>query len=224
MHSRYYDRSSIAEAVAAGHHREVIGGLWDELGNLQLNFLVNRGVKPTHRVLDIGCGSLRFGVRAVEYLNAGMYWGTDLSQDLIEAGYDEEIVPAGLSWKLPRANLLTDAEFEFRGIPGQIDVVIAQSVFTHLPIDLLRTCLSNLAGHVEGRCTFFATFFVVDDVDLGGPFRHEPGAVVTHQDSDPYHHSLTQIAGAAQGSPWSIEYIGDWGHPRSQQMVAFHKE
>jgi hypothetical protein len=23
--------------------------------------------------------------------------------------------------------------------------------------------------------------------------------------------------------PWEVEYIGEWGHPRGQRLVAFHR-
>jgi hypothetical protein len=42
--SRYYDADAITRAVAEGRHRDVIGGLWDEMGELQLDFLRANGL------------------------------------------------------------------------------------------------------------------------------------------------------------------------------------
>jgi hypothetical protein len=56
MLSRYYDKTAIEAEVAAGRHRESVGGLWDEIGELQADFLMSRGLRPHHRLLDIGCG------------------------------------------------------------------------------------------------------------------------------------------------------------------------
>ena len=39
-----------------------IGGLWDQMGQHQFDFLKKKGLKPQHKLLDIGCGSLRGGV------------------------------------------------------------------------------------------------------------------------------------------------------------------
>jgi hypothetical protein len=62
IHSMYYDQRGLAERVSNGEHRAVVGGMWDELGALQLDFLRARGLRPDSRLLDIGCGSLRLGV------------------------------------------------------------------------------------------------------------------------------------------------------------------
>lgn len=42
-------------------HRIAVGGMWDEIGKLQFEFMVKQGLKPHHKFLDIGCGSLRGG-------------------------------------------------------------------------------------------------------------------------------------------------------------------
>jgi hypothetical protein len=52
-----------------------VGGMWEEIGKLQLDFLVNQGLRPTHKFLDIGCGTLRGGRHFIRYLDAGNYAG-----------------------------------------------------------------------------------------------------------------------------------------------------
>ena len=221
MVTSYDDKDAIATAVRHGAHRDLIGGLWEEIGSLQLEFLKSNGLKKGSRLLDIGCGSLRLGVRAVDFLDSGHYWGTDLNESLLDAGYEKEIVPAGLTDKLPRENLVTDGDFGFPGIPQEVNFAIAQSLFTHLPLNHLRVCLTNLAEHVTGDCTFFATFFIVPEAELAQSFRHEPGAITSYPHRDPYHYCLADIFHAAFQTPWEVAYLGDWSHPRAQKMVAF---
>jgi len=72
-------------------HREYIGGLWDEVGSLQFNFLCAQGLRPEHRLLDIACGSLRLGVRAIPYLETGHYLGLDKESGLVAAGLENEL-------------------------------------------------------------------------------------------------------------------------------------
>src|SRR6516164_2727494 len=88
MASRYYDKAVFEPAMRAGLYRELVGGSWDEIGQLQLDFLVARGLMPHHRLLDVGCGSLRAGVKVVRYLDPGHYAGIDLHESLLDAGYD----------------------------------------------------------------------------------------------------------------------------------------
>lgn len=216
--SSYYDENAMRATVAQKKHRAIIGGLWDELGTLQLNFLKSQGLQPQHRLLDIGCGCLRLGVPAVAFLNAGNYFGTDLNEAFLDAGYSDEILPAELGWKLPRSHLVTDREFTFSGIPKHIDFAIAQSVFTHLPLNHMRLCLARLAEHLEGPCTFFFTVFLAPEGQEMKPLEQYPG-IVTHPHKDPYHYTTEDILHAAAGLPWDIDVVGSWNHPRNQTMV-----
>ena len=34
------------EQIRAGEHRDLIGGLWEELGELQFKFLLSAGLRP----------------------------------------------------------------------------------------------------------------------------------------------------------------------------------
>ena len=225
MPSYYYDQQTIKAAIERGAHRDVIGGMWDEIGSLQMDFLKANGLMPEHKLLDIGCGSLRLGVRAAEFLEPGNYWGTDLSSALLDAGYEKEICPAGLSARLPRAQLVTDEDFKFVGVPARIDFAVAQSVFTHLTFNHLRLCLANLARHVTSPCNFFFTVFTPpDDLPVTDSHQQPRGGILTHPHRDPYHYAVADLYHAAAGTPWSVEFIGDWGHPRNQMMVKARKD
>lgn len=222
--STYYDAGAIASAIKRGEHRNVIGGMWDEIGELQLAFLRKVGMTCDSHLLDIGCGSLRLGVRAVDYLNYGRYWGTDLNQALLEAGYAREIIPAGLEEKLPRLQLITDEEFQFKAVPNEIDFAIATSVFTHLPLNHLRLCLTNLGQHVKTPCTFLFTIFTPPDgLPVTQSHVQSRGGKVTHPHRDPFHYTMSDVQHAAVGTPWSITFVGDWEHPRNQMMVKAQK-
>ena len=46
-HYSHYDAlENMKKAVADGHHRADIGGMWDELGALQKRFLLSQGLSP----------------------------------------------------------------------------------------------------------------------------------------------------------------------------------
>jgi hypothetical protein len=221
--SQYYDEAAIRAQVARGDHRSVVGGLWQEIGQLQFDFLKGRGLQPAHRLLDIGCGCLRGGVHFVRYLDSGNYFGTDLSQALLDAGL-EEIAANGLVEKLPRGNLVLDAEFSFAGLPPQFEFAIAVSVFTHLPLNLIRVCLERLAPELVNGGLFYATFFeIADDFPTWRTAEHRPGGVVTTGAGDPYHYRLADFLYVAKGLPWQVRPIGDFGHPRGQRMLEFEK-
>ena len=113
--SAYHDVDLMRDRIALGEHRDVVGGLWDELGALQFDFLRAQGLEPPDRLLDVGCGALRAGVKLVPYLEPGGYYGIDLRQELLDAGYEREIAPLGLEDRLPRENLAANGAFDATG-------------------------------------------------------------------------------------------------------------
>lgn len=221
MENRFCDHAAISLAVSEGRHREVIGGLWDEIGRHQFDFMVSRGLKPHHRLLDFGCGSLRGGVHFVRYLDPSHYFGCDINQSLLDAGYDREIVPAGLSEKLPRNNLMCGADGDGLSNFGvKFDCALALSLFTHMTFNNIRVCLERLAPVMKPQGRFFATFFELPSGHVScDPFNS--GRAITYGDQDPYHYRPTDMCEAAATSPWQAKYIGDFGHARGQMMMAY---
>jgi len=51
---------------------------------VQYEFMLQRGLKPSHRFLDLGCGALRGTIRLVDYLNNGNFFGADISVGLLK--------------------------------------------------------------------------------------------------------------------------------------------
>ena len=221
--SSYYIKGWIQKAVSEGRHREVIGGRWDEIGTLQRDFLIDHGLQPQHTLLDIGCGSLRLGQKIVAYLYPGNYWGTDLSSDLLEVGYTHEIVGHGLDSRLDRDHLIVDGEFRFSGVPGHVDMAIAQSVFTHLPCDYLRLCLQRLGAHCTGACTFYFTVFMPAPGQDPSKACQQDDGFSSFPDRDPFHYTHEDLLRAAERLPWEITVIGEWNHPRNQKMICARK-
>lgn len=222
--SPYYDLKCAAEVVKDGQHRAWVGGLWEEIGQLQFDFLVNRGLRPDMRLLDVGCGCLRGGVHFVRYLNSGNYYGIDISQELMNAGRDRELGPLGLKEKLPLQNLSCRSDFHAGHFGVQFDIAIAQSLFTHLPINHIRLCIARLAEVVRLGGTLYATiFWCSPDQDWSEPIFHPRGGITSHPADDPYHYRTRDIVDCAAELPWDVEMIGDWGHPRDQVMVALRR-
>jgi cyclopropane fatty-acyl-phospholipid synthase-like methyltransferase len=196
--------------------------MWQELGALQLSFLKARGLRPEHRLLDLGCGSLRGGVHYVRYLEPGHYYGLDLSQALLDAGYNIELAEAGVQEKCPRSHLLVDDGFRAERFGVAFDRAIAVSVFTHMSFNKIRQALEKLAPVMAPGGIFYATTFECpEDRPTNEPIVH--GEITTYPDRDPYHYRPSDLEHAARGLPFRVRRIGHWGHPRGQFMTAFVK-
>jgi SAM-dependent methyltransferase len=217
----YENTEEIRRAVSEGRHREVVGGKWDEIGRLQLDFLIAKGLSPSSTLIDIGCGCLRGGVHFISYLDDNLYFGIDSNASLLEAGYDLELKALDLQQKLRRENLICNDEFNFESIERSFDFAIAQSLFTHLPQNHIRLCLRRLSKKMPICGRFYATFFqVAEDHPIGESFDHL-GQITTSETKDPYHYRFSDIIRLCEGLPWSVKLHGDWGHPRGQQMIEF---
>lgn len=141
--------------------------------------LLDHGMTPDDHLLDIGCGSLRLGHKAVPFLHPGHYWGTDASLALMRHGRLTELPDPD---RLPEDHLVEDANFTFPGVPDTITLAIAFGVFTHLPHADLATALTNLRRFPNLRATLFTVF--LSDAPT---FTRQPDGVVTHSDRPPYH-------------------------------------
>lgn len=213
-----YGKQLTAEEIAAGHHRELIGGLWEEMGALQIDFLRAQGLKPRHRVLDVGCGALRGGLPMIRYLRKGHYYGMDINASLLEAGRGE-VRAAGLDGKEP--HLLEDARFDATSFGVTFDFAIAQSVFTHVTLNHVSAALNALHEVMKPRGTLFATYFPAPVPGHQDDIEHPRGGVTTHHASNPFHYSSKELASLGSTAGWHTRDLGDWEHPRDQHMMAF---
>lgn len=209
------------DQIAAHNHRRAVGRLWERMGKHQYKFLVEQGLTSDSFLLDVGCGSLRGGIHFVRHLDAGHYYGIDVNGSLIKAGLDYEIPQAGLEDKLPRTNLRVTDRFEC-DFGVTFDFILAQSVFSHLPLNHIRLCLHKLLDATAPGSRFFATFPEIPEswpLDKPAP-RATAGS--TYPEKDPYHYRSSDLEWVANSvGSWTYRYIGDWGHPRGQRMAEF---
>lgn len=216
-----YWRELTTEEIARKTHRDFVGGMWDEIGRLQFDFMLRQGLQPTDRLLDMGCGSLRAGVHFIKYLEPGNYYGIDMNASLINAGRDVELVEAGLVDREPQ--LLVNDRFECSGFGVRFGMVIAHSLFSHLEVNSIERCLVNIAEVLEPSGKFFATYFESPGPHHLEDIEHPVGDVVTHSDADPFHYHFSLFRHLVQGLPLEVRNIGPWGHPRSQHMLEFFR-
>ena len=217
-----YWRQLDQDEIAVGKHREMVGGLWTEIGKLQFEFLQRQGLLPEHRFLDVGCGCLRGGIHFIRYLDAGHYYGLDINASLIESG-KSELRLADLVDKQP--NLLVNDKFEFSQYGATFDFALALSVFTHLYMNHIERCLVEVKQVLKPQGRFYATIFSAPHPACLADLTHQPGGVTTHYDADPFHCAFEEMQALAGNAGLMAEWIGEWNHPRAQQMLCFrHKE
>ena len=213
-----YARELSDEEIATGAHRELVGGLWDEIGPLQFYFLRSEGLRPEHTLVDVGCGALRGGVHFVAYLDEGNYCGIDRNRSLVAAGR-LELDRSRITRRRPR--LLVNDRFEVSLFGTAFDYALAISLFTHLPSEDIAECLRAVGQVLEPHGRLYASFFQAPRPGHVEPIRHEPGGVTTYSGADPFHYSWEEMAALGAEAGLTARLIGDWRHPRHQQMLCF---
>jgi len=216
--SDYSEREFTPAEIRKGLHRKFIGGRWDTHGQTQLAFLTSHGLRPEHTFLDVGCGCLRAGRHLIDYLEPNNYYGVDANRSLVQAGYDVELTDMQRR-RVPASHLRANERFD--GDFGvKFDFAIAQSVFSHVTLNQIRLCLFRMAKVMRPGGTFFATFFErPSDTPIDAIFR--PGKRPFFSEQDLFWYFREDFTWAASFSPWSVTYIGDWGHPAGQRMLQF---
>ena len=129
------DRRFLDEA----HHSQY-GRPW-LLGRYMFDFLVECGLRPEHRLLDFGCGALRFGVWAIRYLDEGSYFGVDSHLESLEAATAYEIPLNSLEAKRPR--LLWSQDFAFSHFGTTVDWILDFSSSQKVHPDELPRLFAN---------------------------------------------------------------------------------
>jgi SAM-dependent methyltransferase len=208
-HVSYYravmrsDSSRSRKGAVGSHTHES----WLQIGQLQFDYATGHGLKPQMRMLEIGCGNLRAGRLFIEYLDAGHYYGIDISPDILLAAQDT-IAEQHLAAKLPHLTMVKDLTLHF--LPdGAFDFVHAHSVFSHSPIEVIDECLAHVARVMAPGGFFDFTFDRTE-----GPEHH-----VLHEDF--YYRTPTLVALAAKHGLLAM-YMTDWdatGHAQSKIRI-----
>lgn len=136
---------------------------YDLIAAMSFGLLTAAGMRQHHRVLDIGCGSLRVGRLLLPYLNAGGYTGLEPNRWLVAEGIRREVGQDQVAIKQPRFVYDTDAT-ALLAEGRRYDYVVAQSIFSHCGPDLMAHWVSQVAELLAEGGVLLATY-VHDDAD-----------------------------------------------------------
>jgi len=186
-------------------HRAAVGPAdkYDVLGFMQLNVLVREGLREQHRVLDIGCGSLRGGRFLLLYLAPGCYYGTEKDAALVQAGIEHEVSAGLVALKRPTFRCTADFNLHFSGI--KFDYILAQSILSHASQAQVRKIMAEVAQVLAPRGRFLFTYFQ-GPVDYSGTgWAQAPDA----------HYTERWMAAAANAAGLTYEHLY-YKHPSNQ--------
>ncbi len=178
-------------------------GFWDELQKYQLNALVANGLKPTHALLDIGCGPLQGGIAFINYLDRFNYVGIDLEKSPIDAAHFQ-IAKAGLSDKNPVLlvsdtfgnNVLGDRKFDF--------FWASQNLYI-FDENLINSLMKTLQHRMNPGGKFLGDIISPKHYE----FKHHEHGWILHTES-----SINNIIGKFGFKAKSLGEINQYGYPK----------
>jgi cyclopropane fatty-acyl-phospholipid synthase-like methyltransferase len=194
------------------HYRAYVGPPrdYDLIAAMGFGLLVVLGLRQHHRVLDIGCGSLRIGRLLIAYLNRGGYAGLEPHRWLVEEGIRREVGEDQVRIKAPTFVFDDNGASLFeRG--ARFDFLLAQSIFSHTGPDLLDRWLADAARLLDDTGALAATYLEgeQDPAESGWIY---PGCVLYRRDTM-----------ASMAARHGLQFVPlDWHHPR-QRWALFAK-
>jgi hypothetical protein len=171
---------------------------WDLVAARQVTLLLVAGLRDTHRLVDIGCGSLRAGRMLLPYLRPGRYFGVEPNSWLVERERTR-------AWARLAQDETTGFPFRGRFLPERVRRELrfrsGPQHFSHAYSDLDLT--------PEGK--LFATF-------KEGPTDHV-GSGWLYREMVPY--TWEKLNGIIEVSGLVARRL-DWMQPRQSWFVAAH--
>lgn len=165
--------------------------------------LISRGLRPEHRVLDIGCGIGNLALGLSDYLEGG-YDGFDIHGEAI-AWCQQAITPRHPAFRFHHVDIASNAynarghlaasSFQFPFPSQRFDFVFLGSVFTHLLPEAVDQYISEIGRLLAPGGVCVASYFLLNDETRVGvesnasfmsfPVRHPSGLCRLHDASTP---------------------------------------
>ena len=135
---------------------------YDLIAAMTFNLLTTLGLRQHHSLLDIGCGSLRIGRLLIPYLNRGKYFGVEPNEWLVDEGIKRELGETLLQIKGPTF-FFSDSPETIAQAKIAFDFALAQSIFSHCGLDLIKGWLSTISRSLAQKGVLVATFLIGEE-------------------------------------------------------------
>src|SRR5262249_6791786 len=139
--------------------------------------LRSRGLRPNHRVLDVGCGIGPLAIGLLDHLTEGSYEGLDVHAEAV-AWCQRAITSRYPRFRFRHADLFSTAynprgrlpagDYRFPYDAGTFDFAFLGSVCTHLPAGEVAHYLREISRVLRpgGKCVI--SFYLLDEQSLAG--------------------------------------------------------
>jgi SAM-dependent methyltransferase len=202
-------------------HRAYVGpgDQYDLIGGAQFALLYALGLRAHHRLLDIGCGSLRAGRMLIAYLERGRYTGVEPNPWLVRDALDAELGHDVIALKQPHFDETGDFGLVHL---GHFDFVLAQGIATNTGPALLAPLLGGIAQTLAS-----GGLAAITVIHPGSGDREAVPVALHDRDAEPwrypgcYAYTEADVTTAVQAAGLAGRPI-DWFHPRHRWWLLAH--
>ena len=135
---------------------------YDLIAAMAFNLLTTLGLRQHHSLLDLGCGSLRIGRLLIPYLNREKYFGVEPNKWLVDGGIKRELGETLVQIKRPTF-FFSDSPDTIAQAETAFDFALAQSIFSHCGLDLIKGWLSAISHSLAPGGALVATFLIGEE-------------------------------------------------------------
>lgn len=175
---------------------------YDLIAAMAFNLLTTLGLRQHNSVLDVGCGSLRIGRLLIPYLNGGKYFGVEPNKWLVDEGIRRELGETLVQIKRPTF-FFSDSPDTIAQAKTAFDFALAQSIFSHCGVDLIKAWLSAISRSLAQDGALVATFLIGEEDSARTGWIYP----------DCVNYRPATLESAAETLNLRFEIL-DWKHPR----------
>jgi len=125
-------------------------------GREQFIYLLESGLNPHSKVVDIGCGVLRAGFWLLHFLNSNCYFGIEPHKGRLDKGKEFFLSPELLELKQPRFDY--NASFNTSVFGEKFDFFLAYSIWTHASKMQISLTLDSFSRDASDHAVFLTTY------------------------------------------------------------------
>jgi hypothetical protein len=163
---------------------------FEQAGREQLIALLQEGLLPESKVLEIGCGCLRIAYWLVRFLDPGCYHGIEPARQRVDYGL-KYLVAAEANLKRPRFDF--NANFDSFVFGARFDFFLARSIWTHACKRQIEATLDSFIRDSTPAAIFLASYLPAQSPE--DDYQGDCWVGTSHESDTPgvIRHSLTWI-------------------------------
>ena len=165
---------------------------FEQAGREQLIALLQEGLHPESKVLEIGCGCLRIAYWLVRFLDPGCYHGIEPARQRVEYGLQYLFTSVEADLKQPRFDF--NANFDSSVFGARFDFFLARSIWTHACKPQIEATLDSFMRDAAPTGIFLASYLPAQSAE--DDYQGDRWVGTSHESDTPgvIRHSLTWIA------------------------------